>query len=190
MMDVLHPRELLDLIAQSRPPCVSLYLPTHRRTPARREDALVLRRLLDIARADLAETGLRGTEIDDLLGPAISLLADRLFSEQQADGLAILLATDRRQCLRLPFSVPELVTVGDRFSIHPLLELLAVRDFFVLALSHRLARLFTADPWSLRELEVDGLTGGVLADLPIDEHEESLQAHGRSLAPRGDRISR
>jgi hypothetical protein len=185
-MDVLHPRELLDLVAQSRPPCVSLYLPTHRRAPASREDALGLRRLLDDARTDLGEIGLRRAEIDDLFGPASSLLTDRRFWEQQADGLAILLAADRWQCLRLPFPVPELVTVGERFSIHPLLELLAARDFFVLALSHRLARLFTADPWSIRELEVDGLAGGVLEGLPIDEHEESLQVHGAVAGPRAE----
>jgi hypothetical protein len=117
-MDVLHPRELLDLVAQSHPPCVSLYLPTHRRAPTSREDALGLRRLLDDARTDLREIGLRSAEIDDLLGPASSLLADRVFWGQRLDGLAILLAADRWQCLRLPFPVPELVTVGERFSIH------------------------------------------------------------------------
>jgi hypothetical protein len=75
------------------------------------------------------------------------------------------------------------VTVGERFSIHPLVELLADRRFLLLALSQRLARLFTADPWSMRALEVEGLPDGVLEGLPLDQHEESLQVHGARAGP-------
>jgi hypothetical protein len=139
--------------------------------------------LLDDARAALDDIGLGSTEIDGLLAPATGLLTDRLFWEQQGDGLAILLAADRWRRLRLPFPVPELVTVGERFSIHPLVELLADRRFLLLALSQRLARLFTADPWSIRELEVEGLPDGVLEGLPLDQHEESLQVHGARAGP-------
>jgi hypothetical protein len=182
-MDVLRPPELRELLSSSRPPCVSMYLPTHRRAPGEGEAALRLRMLLGDARAALDDLGLGSTEIDGLLAPATRLLADRLFWEQQGDGLAILLAADRWQRLRLPFPVPELVSVGERFSIHPLVELLADRRFLLLALSQRLARLFTTDPWSMRELEVEGLPHGVVEDLPLDQHEESLQVHGAITGP-------
>lgn len=182
-MDVLRPPDLRELLTSARPPCVSLYVPTHRRASGEGEAALRLRMLLGDARAALDDIGLGSAEIDGLLAPATRLLTDRLFWEHQGDGLAILLAADRWQRLRLPFPVPELVSVGERFSIHPLVELLADRRFLLLALSQQLARLFTADPWSMRELEVEGFLQGIVEGLPLDQHEESLQVHGAITGP-------
>jgi hypothetical protein len=178
-MDVPRPDELQALLAEVEPPCVSLYLPTHRfGREAATEDPLRLRALLAEARAALEVLDLPRGATDRLLAPAHALLDDQAFWREQGDGLAILLTDGRLHRFCLPIEVPELAVVGERFHIHPLVELLADHHVLVLALSLHEPRLLAAGRWSVRPVTVPGLPHGIDEALPYDEREESLQYHG------------
>ena len=178
--------ELEVVLSEATPPCVSIYLPTHRHDPGIDQDRMRLRALLGEADASLDEVGLRRSERDTLLEPATRLLGDPLAWQHQDQGLAIFLATERSHRYQLPIAVPELIVVGERFHIHPLVELFAEeRHVLVLALSQRQARLFDATRWSVDELSVPTLPQGVDAAMPERDWQESLQLR-RSTAGPGD----
>jgi hypothetical protein len=177
-MDVVRRSDFKDLVTGVTPPCVSIYVPTHQRGRDIEQDPIRLRKLLNDARGDLADIGLRSAETDALLAPATRLVDDTRFWQHQKQGLAILLAPERSEVLRVPVTVPELIVVGDRFHLHPLVHLLdADERVHVLALSQQRAQLFEADRFTITPIDVDGLPQGVddLFDDPDNQHTTQLR---------------
>ena len=172
-------RSDIEGLLSGRPgPHVSIYLPTHRASLEFRQDPIRLENLLREAEAQLGSLGSKGSEVDDLLGPARELLANDLFWEHQGEGLAVLLAGDEAHFYRLPVSVDEIAVVDDRFHIKPLLPLLGKsRRFWVLALSQKSVRLFNATPYAMRELDELDLPQSLLEVVGYDFEERSLQFH-------------
>jgi len=178
----LPPAELVALTSGVSPPCLSLYLPTHRRAPETPQDRTRLRRLLTEGRAALEEVGLRRSEVDQVVAPATSILEDPLFWQRQGEGLALLLSIDRSHVLQLPFAAPELSIVGERFHIHPLAGLLTDDHVLLLTLTQQQVRLFDVGRWSATEIEVPDLPAGVDDTLPDHDRQVPLQLH---RAPAG-----
>ena len=101
---------------------------------------------------------MRAPQIRQFLKPGEELLADSLFWRYQADGLAAFLSVDGLRSYLLPISFPELVVVGHRFHIKPLLPLLNNDDrFFVLALSKNNVRLIEGTRSGAAEIEVENM---------------------------------
>ena len=184
-VDVPRRGDLEVLLTECSPPCVSIYLPMDRRRPTIGEDQLRLRRLVDEASSSLEDLGwLRRPDRDALLLPATELLHDPRHWQPQDEGLAILLAPGRAHRFHLPIAVPERLVVGERFHLHPLVELFAEQPrFLVLALSQRHGRLFTADRWSVEELPVPGMPEGAASTLPERDPTESLQLRRSAAGP-------
>jgi len=143
------------LCVPGRPPCLSLYMPTHRNVPDNRVDRPTFARLIESLEAVLEAAHPR-REIDRLLEPFRLLAADVRFWEHARDGLAVLAADGRARAFVLVRPVSPLVTVGQRFHTLPLVLLAAARDEFdVLALTSRAARVFTGNAWH----DPNGATG-------------------------------
>lgn len=183
-MDVVRRSDLKDLVTGVTPPCVSMYVPTHRRGRDIEQDPIRLRKLVADARTELEDVGLRRTEADELLAPAARLLDDASFWHHQQRGLAVLLAKGRAEILRVPIEVPELVVVGERFHLHPLAGLLGSDDrVFVLALTQQRSQLFEADRWSIGAIDVPGLPQGV-DDMPGEQdRQQTLQLRRATAGP-------
>jgi hypothetical protein len=179
--------EMLVALADERDgPHVSIFLPTHG-PGAEQQDPIRLRNLLREAERRLA-TDLRHSETRELLAPGLELAADAAFWRQAAaGGLALLLAGDARR-LRLPYRPRQLVVVGDRFHLKPLLPLLwGDGRFYLLALSQHRVRLFEGDRDSLRELELPGVPAGLDEAMRLDDRDEQLQLHQSGPARPGGR---
>ena len=171
----LHPDELDTLTVGVSPPCLSLYLPTHRISTEAAQDHTRLRTLVTKARSGLEEVGLRGAELDGMLRPATELLNDPLFWQRQEEGLALLLSVDRSHRFKLPYPVPELAIVGERFHLHPLVELLQDHRALLITLSQQRVRLFEFSRWSIREVEIPGVPEGIADTLPERDRQTPLQ---------------
>ena len=120
-MDILRAHDLDRLAGAGPGPCVSLFLPTHRSHPGTDQDPIRLRNLLSRAGEQVASLGLRSPDATELLAPAEALLDDAAFWRSQSDGLAIFLRPGWFRAYRLPLELAELVSVGDRFHLKPLL---------------------------------------------------------------------
>ena len=120
-MSLLTTTDLKSLIRAHEKPCVSLYMPTHRKGREIEQDPIRLKNLLKTADERLRNKGLKQPEIDDMLRPARDLLEHTPFWQHQSDGLALFLCRRGSRHYRLPTAFEELVVVSERYHIKPLL---------------------------------------------------------------------
>jgi hypothetical protein len=186
-MRLLTTEGLVALADERDGPRVSIFLPTHG-PGAERQDPIRLRNLLREAERRLA-TGLRHSEARELLAPGLKLAEDAAFwREAAAGGLALYLASGGARKLRLPYRPRQLVVVGDRFHIKPLLPLLGGDGrFYLLALSQHRVRLFAGDRDGLRALALPGVPAGLDEAMRLDDRDEQLQLHQSGPARPGGR---
>lgn len=166
--------EIRSIFADTQAPAVSIFLPTHRAGPEIEQDPIRLKNLIKQAEEQLLAEGTRAASARDLLAPISELVRNAAFWRYQSDGLAIFRSPDSLRTQRLPFTVREFVSVGDRFYIKPLLPLLLhdVR-FFVLALSQNAVRLI--------ECTREGAAPVALPDVPQGMAEALPEGPGRQL---------
>lgn len=181
---------------------VSIYLPTARFGPDVAQGPIRLKRLLGEVRqrfaeqlegaeqvaarhADLPEHGRAQAvgwpstlDFERWLEPVGARLDDPVYWNHRDEGLAIFVGPDGVREVSLPTDVAELVFVGSRFDLRPLLPAVSRgRSFLVLALSQKRVRLFEASIAGIRELSLkDAEVPGRLEDaVGWDWSDESLQ---------------
>jgi hypothetical protein len=176
-MDLLSRNELRELIENRRGPCISIIMPSHRGAwaPEIRQDQIRFKNLLREAKERLLERGLRNAEVAELTDPIHQLIDDDTFWERQSDGIALFRSPEVLHYYRLPinFNGLELALVNDRFYIKPLLSLFnGDGQFYILALSRKLVRLFKATRFSVDEIKLPrSVPRNINEALPFEEHE-------------------
>ncbi len=136
------------LLEPAEPPCVTLYVRTRHRT-ARDTTARVRRMIADV-QSEFAGSGLSDDDVRGLLDPFAQQSADPSFWLGQHAGLAVFLAVDRSQHLKLPFMTSECVTISDQFHLLPVVELFAAEQRFLITIVDRQqVEVFLADRWSV-----------------------------------------
>jgi hypothetical protein len=184
-VDVPTNADIDQLLEPRDEPCVSLFLPAHRKGPETQQDRLRLKNLLEEAGDRLTQLGLRSPDARELLQPGRDLLDDGEFWRHQGDGLAVYLSRGWSRHLRLPFDLPELAVVSGRFHVRPLFGgLWPDQRFYLLALSQGQNRLFEGSRYRLepRELPHDA-PQGIDDWLQYIDAERQLQA---KVGPRRD----
>jgi hypothetical protein len=137
-----------------QPPCISVYLPTHRFHPGNQQDPIRFRNLMNEAETLLLQH-YPSVEVAKLLQPFQLLAHDEVFWNHRTDGLALLGSVDQFQIFELQRAMPELVVVADSFHVKPLLRILQSADRFqILALNRHKARLFEGNRDVLDEVEL------------------------------------
>lgn len=146
--------QLRELLAAQRPPCLSLYQPTHRRHPENQQDPIRYRNLLKSLEASLRNAH-PDRDVRTLLEPFEALLHDDLFRGKALDGLAVFGTADSFRVVTLPRPVPELVVVADSFHTKPLIRLVQSADRYqILAFDRHAAKLYEGDRDTLDEVEM------------------------------------
>lgn len=145
---------LAALASTKEPPCLSLYQPTHRRPPERRQDPIRFRNLVKELEASLRQE-YPTVESQLLLKPFEALARDDRFWEQTLDGLAVLAGPLVFRVFTLPFPVAQLAVVANSFHTKPLRRFLqSVDRYQVLGLSLEAVRLFEGDRHGLAEVDL------------------------------------
>jgi hypothetical protein len=177
-MRLLSSKDLVVLADERGGPRVSIFLPTHE-PGSEQQDPIRLRNLLREAERRLATAGLRHPQARDVLAPGFELAGDASFwRDIPVGGLALFLAGDGGRHLRLPYHPRELVVVGDRFHVKPLLPLLCGDGrFYLLALSQRRVRLFEGDRDGLQALALRDVPADLAEAMRFDDRHEQLQLH-------------
>jgi hypothetical protein len=146
----------------------------HRR--ASEQDPIRWRKHLTEAEERLGEGGWRVAQDKALLAPAWQLLEDAEFWKHQSDGLAAFLAPGFYRVFRLPVEFNDAVVVANRFSIVPLLPLLAGNGrFFVLAA----VRLLQGTRYSVSEIDLRGVPRNLAEALLTHEAMQPFSFFGR-----------
>lgn len=168
-MSLLSIDDLKELVNQVQGICVSIYMPTYRAGAETQQNPIRFKNLMRQAESDLVDYALSHADATTFLESALQLDRDE-FWQHQSEGLAIFIAEGICRSFKLPFSVEELVVVGDRFHLKPLMPLLTGDgEFYILALSQQRVRFLQASRYSVQEVEVAGLPESMDAALQYDE---------------------
>lgn len=155
-----QPFDALDLKALTEPAAegavrVTLTLPTQRSGPDTTGNTTRFRNLLSEVQNKLEEAG---TDTEALLAPAQELQKDRDYWQQQGDGLIVLLEKGSMLTYRLPFSLPEGVTVAEDYDLTGLVPLLSTdTSLHLLALSRKDVRLFETDGTRIGAIDLENM---------------------------------
>ncbi len=141
-MDILRREELEELAAVRDKFCTSIYMPTHVKGVETLQDHIRLKNLLKRAEQELDRRGMRPANAREMLAQAQAMVGDYEFWQYQREALAMFAASGFFRYYRVPLRLEEMVSVGDRFYLKPLLRLLSGDGrFYVLALSGGAVRL-------------------------------------------------
>ena len=153
---MLIPLDLDRLAADHGPARVSMFLPTICNGYGTAENRRLLENLLRLVDIQLRTDGL-ADEADTVVA-AIRRSVDEWWRwRNPRDGLAVFADPGHIHYFRVPLPLPELVSIGRRFLVGPLLPLLAAQQhFFVLSIDPEDVRLFTANRFRLDEVPLDG----------------------------------
>lgn len=153
--------DLTTLLADTTTPAVSAFLPTHVAGREIAQDSTRLRNLLNEARGQLEQKGMRSTDAMNMLKPGYDLVDDGAYWRHQSHGLAVFLNPRRSIVHKVPIEVPEALFVDDRFHVRPLLPVLAADGHFVLlAVTMKQARLYEGSRFGLTEVPIERLPRG------------------------------
>jgi peptide subunit release factor 1 (eRF1) len=145
---------LNNVLAVHDPPCISIFLPTHRRHPENQQDPIRYRNLIRELESSLISQ-YPSRDVKVLLKNFQQLEQDDNFWNHRTEGLAILSSPDTFEIFELQSSVPEMLVVADSFHTKPLLRVLQAADRFqVLALNRHEARLYEGNRHALDEVEL------------------------------------
>lgn len=177
-MDRFTADDVRNLIEESGNPAISLYMPTVRAGKETRENAIRYKNLLTDVEDQLTQRGMRQSDIDDLLEKPRNLVSDTEYWQHQKLGFALLLTSETYHTFRLPTPVHELVTVAERFTVKPLLPVLADDGVFsILALSRKSVRLLRATRFTVEEVPLEDMPTNLADALQLDTMERTLQMH-------------
>jgi hypothetical protein len=181
MIDTISKSQLRELLQVSSGPCISIFMPTHRRGAQTLQNPIRLKNLLRHVTQDLTATGLHAPEISKFLEPVSSLLGDEQFWQHQGDGLALFLSPELFRSFRLPAEFQELAIVADRFQLKSILSLFAGDGrFYVLSLSLNHVHLFLATRDKISEQPLKGVPQSLSEALSSGPPAMQLQYHTAS----------
>jgi len=121
--------------------CVSIIVPVHRLSPARRGDERVLKNTMDKAGQLIRDK--YGEEMQATLVAGMEELYGNIDFNHNQDGIGLYLSPRIKRVVHFPFAVKEKVVVGERFETRDLLYWLNFAvPYYVLALSEKMLRLY------------------------------------------------
>lgn len=177
MITLLTKESLAELAAVQKPPCLSLYLGTHRLAPQNQQDPIRFRNLLRDLQTSLLERYAE-SEHGSLLKPFESLAHDREFWNHAQDGLAVLGAAGLFRVFRLQRPVQELAVAADSFHTKPLRQFLQSADrYLLLGLGLSTVRLFEGNRDTLDEIAPAPGVPGSIAEAREEAGAETPDPH-------------
>jgi len=187
-MDILTLNDLREFVGDQDSVCLSIFIPTYRAGADIQKSPIKLKNQLKQAEEQLLAAKVRRRDVASLLEPIERLLPDSLFWKHQSDGLAVFRAQGFMHSYRLPVRFKELVVVGRRFHLKPLLPFLSHDGhFYILALSQNQIRLIGATRQVVDEVELEGLPTSLAEALGDEDPQRHLQFHTRAPSRSGQR---
>jgi len=177
MIQTFRAEDLGQLLTNGPGPCVSIYLPTHRRHPDWKQDPVRFRSLIGQAEELLARR-YRTADAKIFLEPLRKLEEERHW-EYSLDGLGVFLSGTHNAVFRLPIPVPEIVVVADTYHTRPLFRFLhANRRYLVLAVSQNAVGLYQGSPYGAGAVELRGVPKNFGEALGVPDYDRTFTNSG------------
>jgi hypothetical protein len=182
-MEILTKELIQELLAADQPPCLSLYMPTHRHHPDNLQDIILFKNLVGQLKESLSQKYSAGEALKHL--EPFEALADNSDTWNHTfNGLAVFSANGLFKIVGVHKPFEELALVADSFHTKPLWQYLQSRDnFHVLGLTLHDIRLFAGNRRSLTEVELTADTPKTITEALGDELTDkhtTVASHGGS----------
>lgn len=174
----MHPT-INHLIGSTEVPCISLYLPMLPGLTHATENIERLNRVLDDMESQLQQYGIEGKARSQFLASARAF-GDNILASGISEGtLALFLSPSTFDVELLPTQMDELVVIGPRFHLTPLLPFLfSSMHYFILAVSRNTAHFLEVNGTEIEARDISGMPHSVEEAWAGTEHtEESQQVH-------------
>lgn len=172
---MLTEKEIRELLEYKGKPCISLFMPLSQQPDQREANRIRLKNLIKQAEKQLTAASIKAV---DVLSPAMNLLTNGRLHQQKSAGLAVFMKVGFSQHFFMPITMPELVVVGQRFHVKPLLPLLqSYGHFHILALSQNKVALFQASRYHIEPVTLPNLPENMADALQYEDPEKQLQRH-------------
>ncbi len=169
-----------ELIEEKEGPYISVYMPTVAAASIEvKKMPIQLKNLLNLVKKELQEKQkMSARDIEKLLEPATNLLGDRVFWQNQKQGLAIFINPGQFKYFMVNNTFPEKSTVSTYFNIIPLVSEIMFDDiFYILSLSRNKNRVFLANSGSITQLDIEGIPENLQEISQYTVSEKSLSSH-------------
>lgn len=185
----IEPLALQDMreLLSSKGPCLTLVLPAYRPGERAKSSSVLLKAQLQEAAHQLAERGVAGSVVDQLLAPLQSYANDPVQLGGSHWGRAIIRSTSVLRQFRLTQPVSASVSVGNCFAIRPLLtELNLPPEFYLLMLSKNRVDLLHCGHHGVVKMELPNHIPATLNDfLQLEPPDHDLENRSASGADTG-----
>lgn len=180
-----------ELATDSGFPRVTVHMPMDRAGPAVQKNRIRLKNAANTAQKRLVERGVDAQEAHGLVEPVRRLGEDDARMHHQHGGVSLFMQGDLTRDLEIAAPMPEVIDVGERFSVVELLRpVLENRDYAILTLSRGGVGLYRASRYAAELVELSGLPEDLCYVLRFDQFDAPGQHrtiggrddHGRSLA--------
>lgn len=171
--------------------CISLYLPTNKRSVEVNEQLYMVRfknALQEIANR-LQTKGWEPDSIKKLLQPGFHLVQQKTFWTQLSQGMAVFIADGYFKFTKMPIAPLEDLVIESSFYVTPLVPIFTSNEiFYLVVISKKQVKLFRGDAFGMEYLNVPGLNEG-LGEAPIidggsettyrlSENNQGISSHG------------
>src|SRR3989338_3573425 len=155
-MDILSRRTLAELAAPQEGPCVSIYMPLQVSGIHAHDNARRLLSILTDVEQRLSTIGLSPKGRTQFLAIARTFADEQLLlPHHRGEGLALFLSPVASHVYMLPSTTKDIMVIGERFHVAPLLPFVQCdRHFFILALSRTVTRLLQVSEGAVHIVDV------------------------------------
>lgn len=178
-----------ELLGKKEPPCISVYMPVHRRKTERRADAILYRNLCRNVE-NLLQRDMPGPTARELLATLAEYDREEFWDDDHGgDGLCVFAARGFTVAYRLPGQFPQLEVVGPTFHTKPLIRYLQgnALSYYLLALTLRRVVLYEGLGDSIQEVPLRGVPASLeeFEASFVSEERDSGKPGGAPRLPRG-----
>lgn len=174
-----------EILFEAKGPFVSIYLPTHRQLPERRQDIVLYRQLKKDADKAIA-TEYPPTECRKVMKTLEEIEGDKAFWDNVKEGLAVLASPDRCAVYLLDAVVEPLMIAGDSLHIKPLVRTFQkIEDYQILAVSGKEYAVYEGNKNGLAEVPLDPDVPRTIDEILGPMHTEKYTTQGTYGASGG-----
>lgn len=173
------------LLLSGKAPCLSLYMPTHRLIFDLKQDRLVFKNLVKVAKASLEQLYTK-KDMNELMLALERMNFDNELWKDSLEGLAIFATLEEMILYRVETTFEPIAIVSDSFHIKPLIQhYQGIEQYIILSLEAESFKLFQGNQYDYQPIEIDDSIDTTLTQVLGGHHTENFQTHG-SYAGTGD----
>lgn len=176
-MKYFDKKDLTRLLEQQGDPSVSIYLPMARKSDKTLKNPIRYKNAVKEVEKQMDHAGYDVRDIRAVVTRLNESVEEYEFFQEQLDGLAVFLADEFLQLIKLPVRLEYQVEVQDTLDIRPLIQVMQNDiEFYIVVLSQKKARLLKASKFTIAEITLDSETPTSFEDaMRFDTPQDQLQ---------------